>query len=37
MPDVSRDLDYEGEMVAAHKYCESGQAQGKIVIDISAD
>ena len=25
------------EMVAAHKYCESGQAQGKIVIDIGAD
>ena len=25
------------EMVAAHNYCESGQAQGKIVIDISGD
>ena len=25
------------EMVAAHKYCETGQAQGKIVIDISGD
>ena len=25
------------EMVAAHKYCETGQAQGKIVINVSTD
>ncbi len=35
-PVVDRVYSLE-EMVAAHKYCETGQAQGKIVINISGD